>query len=480
MAHTQDGRPSTESPGRRALLGELNRQFAMALHNDWREFNQAQGKKVRGRPGRRYGAYRGGYLSWPHLAELIADRLSESQISQRWQPEEVQAVIEKADRRPPDDPLDRQLFLEAVDRALEDCHQARIAVDPSAEAGWTPPRYMVHFLGSEPQVVPFRPFDFDPESIGFFEIIDWNAGRQLGLENVAVPEKVQRFAGQDWVDEADLARHRRLHQVNPGGPCPTLASYELPTTTEVSHLHTYIEDTRETANDTLRLSVSKSVYYEHIAIAELMHSDEAIYPQVVARIKGHGTRSGARLANVIKGSPNSNIVINVTVTDRDGDVMLLKRHQNARVWAEYFQAGPHETMNWRANGEQAETCFELAQRALWEEVGISDPADYHDRIVFSWFGFYLPDASTYFFSHVRTRLTKNELIESVQRAPGKWEFSDVDWLTPSAAKIRAILRTWANGPWSPATDDDGRLYLPHTTMSLTQLHRVTRQGMLDV
>jgi len=480
MARIPQERRATEPQRRRSLLRELNRKFTEAVRSDWQEFNKAQSKKVRGRPGRRYGAYLGGYLSWPHLSELIADRLNESQISQRWQPEEVQAVIEKGDLRPPEEPLDRQLFLEAVESALEDCRDKRSVVDPSVGHGHLRPRYVARFLGSEPQVIPFRPFDFDPESIGFFEIIDWNAGRQLGLENVDVPKGVQRFVGQDWVDEGDLERHRRLGRENPGGPCPTLAGYEVPLNAEVSHLHAYVEDTRETANDTLRLNVSKSVYYEHVAIAELMHTDRTIYPRLVARIKGHGGAAGAGLANVIKGSPNSNIAVNVTVTDRDGDVMLLRRHQNARVWPGYFQAGPHETMNWRASGEQAETCFELARRALSEEAGINDPGKYHGRVVFSWFGFYLPDASAYFFAHVRTRLTKNELAESVQRAPGKWEFGDIDWLRPTVPKIRDILKTWSDGPWMPATDADGRLYLPHTMVSLTQLHRVTRQGMLDV
>ena len=44
--------------------------------------------------------------------------------------------------------------------------------------------------------------------------------------------------------------------------------------------------------------------------------------------------------------------------------------------------------------------------------------------------------------------------------------------------ISRVLATWSDGPWRSKHDELGRQYLPHATMSLTQLWRVGRQRML--
>jgi len=44
--------------------------------------------------------------------------------------------------------------------------------------------------------------------------------------------------------------------------------------------------------------------------------------------------------------------------------------------------------------------------------------------------------------------------------------------------VSKVLATWNDGPWRPKRDEQGRRYVPHTTMSLSQLWRIHKQGML--
>ncbi|WP_217240010.1 hypothetical protein, partial [Streptomyces sp. AC555_RSS877] len=123
-------------------------------------------------------------------------------------------------------------------------------------------------------------------------------------------------------------------------------------------------------------------------------------------------------------------------------------------------------------------CHELAVRALREELGLTNPKDYYNNIVFSWFGFYVPDASTYFFAHVKTRLEEDELVQSAASAESAFEIESVDWYDLDRPTVTKVLGTWQNGPWTAGKDDRGRQYLPHATVSLTQLWSATQQGLL--
>ncbi|WP_217241368.1 hypothetical protein, partial [Streptomyces sp. AC555_RSS877] len=123
-------------------------------------------------------------------------------------------------------------------------------------------------------------------------------------------------------------------------------------------------------------------------------------------------------------------------------------------------------------------CHELAVRALREELGLTNPKDYYNNIVFSWFGSYVVEASGYFFAHVKTPLEEDELVARVATAENAFEIEDVDWYDLDRPTVTMVLGTWQDGPWTAGADGTGRQYLPHATMSLTQLWRVTRQRML--
>jgi hypothetical protein len=158
--------------------------------------------------------------------------------------------------------------------------------------------------------------------------------------------------------------------------------------------------------------------------------------------------------------------------------MMIRRPQNSRVWPLFYQAGVHETMNWSEPGRPIENCYELAVRALAEEAHLTEPALYGNNIVFSWFGLYAVEVSGYFFAHVKTRLEEGELVERAQEAHSAYEIEDISWYNLDRATVASVLSTWRNGPWSSTEDEQGCKYLPHATMSLTQLYRISRQGML--
>ena len=199
------------------------------------------------------------------------------------------------------------------------------------------------------------------------------------------------------------------------------------------------EDTREPGNDTLRLRVAQTWYFEHVAARRYLRDHPHEYEAVVSRIRNADEEGG--LSRMIRSAPNSNIVINVTVQSRNDRVMMLRRPLGARTWSGFYQAGAHETMNWSESGRPVENCYELATRALREEINLRDPKDYYDNIVFSWFGFYAAEVSGYFFAHVKTRLEEDELVQQAMLAPSAFK------MTMSTGMSLIALRS--AGYWRP-------------------------------
>ncbi len=443
----------------------LNHQFRTAVRED-RETVSAGQQRVNGI----HGPFTGGYLSWSHLAELIGDELRRSDLEDAmpekwWQLENIDNIIRTGDRVLPSDLHDRQLFLSAVQSVFNRCFDSqndRRLASMGRRVSKEPHRYIARFLGATPNDIPFQPFGFDASDVGFYRITDWNGARSLDRMHVG-PVTVRVKPEQNWIEPSLLNAYVADEESNQGSPCPTLVDYE--------------EDTRESANQTLKLYVDENMYYKHVAVRRCLRDHPEMYDAVIKRLSFEADT--ANLRSLIKFAPSSNIVINVTVQSRDGKVLMMRRQGGARVWKHFFQAGPHETMNWvQPGGVHPENCFDLAARALAEEAGLTDPQEYNNNIVFSWFGFYMPEASAYFFAHVKTRLETDELTRRVLGAHAAWEVDDVQWYELDRSTIDRVLGTWRNGAWSAGRDADGRQYLPHTTVSLTQLWRVSRQGML--
>jgi len=461
--------PASDAPRRR--YAELDRLLREAVLRERAELSgdvpTADGTMVRARRTNSPEAPYAGYLSWSQLGNLVAQTLRHLGSELGWDGEAVVAAL-KSETALPHDLRERQILLEALQREFNRCfdystrvlHRVHVNRQENYEK----------YLGDEPVLRTFHEFDFDPATIGFFPISEWTEHRQLERHNVGEARIRSHRPRQKWITDttefAKLAAAER--RKDPGSPCPTLVDY--------------IVDSRESQGDKLILTVAHSDYSQHVAISTYLDTHPELYDQLRRRIQG--TEPGDGLAAVIQNAPPSNIVINVTVLSRTGSLLLLQRAEKARVWPSRFQVGPHETMNWTSAGEAPENCFDLAERALREEVGLDNPDLYYDKIVFSWFGYYMPNASAYFFAHVRTSLTKDEILERIDSCEGRWEVKDARWMNLhrddvlDREAILDILSTWRQGSHKSGLDSQQRAWLPHAVMSLSQLSRVIRQKML--
>jgi hypothetical protein len=301
----------------------------------------------------------------------------------------------------------------------------------------------------EADMVPSDLPPFDVSSIDFIELLTWNASRQLSplrFETVQISKKPP----QEWVDQ--LALEQVLERVKSrreyGAAC-SLASFS--------------------SNDPLSLSLELKVvrdsYAHYVAIREYLR-DEQRMAQVRAYAQEHPVEQ------LIAHSPLSVIAVNVTVL-AEGEILLMRRSNAVSTFRGYWQAGPHKSLGFRSDG-RPESVFELAHRALKEEVGL-EPEDYGHNIVFSWFGMYLREATPYFFAHISTPLSKQEVERRIVDATSAYETADggqrVDWFPLTVDSVEIVTDTWRNDP-NGEVDALGRRYLPHAAVSLRQMTRV--------
>jgi predicted nucleotide-binding protein len=312
--------------------------------------------------------------------------------------------------------------------------------------------------------------NFGLSDIDFIEFLTWNKGRQLSPSNIEPTREAPSKPPQDWIDQGvldDAIERQRSSGIRYGEACSLVAFHP---------------DTRESLElDKFGLEVYPDMYYHYVAVQRCLE-DEMILQAIRKRVRERPVR------DLVAHLPLSVIAANVTIIAED-EVLLMRRSQAVATYPGYWQAGPHETMNWRRtipgkpapylpsgylHSDEPESPLDLVKRALWEEAGLL-PEDYGDSIVFSWFGLYLRDATPYFFAHVRTRLTKEEVEEKIADAESAYETSqsglEVDWLPLSLRGFSDIVETW-RPPNKGVEDSEGRRFLPHAVASLTQLWRV--------
>lgn len=460
-------------------LPDLSREYRETVRKEIDRIN-TRGTKLFARNADRKGKYpsfdKNSKLSLAWLAQMVSEHLEGSVTK-----EDVSATFKANARLLPRDLNKRGRLLTAVEDQLAEC-ASLVGVVPEAVG-------MAERFGRKPPAPSLHPFDFDPEDIGFFRISSWNSSSPMAEGGITeegnvgkiteIPNRAAELAKFDrrdsWIrnEKQDLFDRllRTEEEISLGSECPTLFDYQV--------------DERESAPEShlLRLRVSKTFYSHHVALRNYMRADHQAYEDVIRRIHGGEYVDGRSdsLADVVRSSPKSNIVINVTVQSRSGKVMLIRRPTRARVWSEFYQVGAHETMNWRGPQQTVESWFQLARRALEEEIGIDEEYShqYFNKIIFSWFGFYVPEASGYFFAHVRTGLSEEQLVKSVANAPSAIEADQIEWMNLDEESIEKVLATWKHGPWEEQAtrDAEGRKWLPHAVMSLTQLWRITDQNL---
>jgi hypothetical protein len=172
--------------------------------------------------------------------------------------------------------------------------------------------------------------------------------------------------------------------------------------------------------------------------------------------------------------------VNVSVVSDEGRVLALRRSNIVATARSVWTIGPHETMNWidpdRPLGERGpETAFTLAERALKEEVGLGQ--DDYGPILFSWFGLYVPDACTYLFGHVRTKLESSEVTKRILQSEGSYETLEagnaVSWEPYECKSFQKILTAVRNS----TADASGRHWIEFAPLSLEGLWRMRPQLM---
>ncbi|MFD5516946.1 hypothetical protein [Streptomyces sp. NPDC127066] len=448
---------------------QLSARFRETVRAEIKRINRRgskQAPETQARDGR-YGQYTGEAamnLTW--LAQRVHERHPDLDMSLR----DIELIFKPNSRLLPVDLNLRQRFLQAVEDDLSRCAETAGKIAPTVD-------FTSAFLGAEPQMHQLSPFN--PEDLGFFRISMWNPARPMIEDRNVAPIEIVDWAteltrhGQreDWIRDQGLF-DRMLAEAQAeglGSPCPALVSYEVD------------EREQDPRSEELRLKVSHSIYSRHVALRNYMRHDKEAYEAVRNRIL-HGKYINGRqegLRRIIRAAPRSNIVVNVTVQSRTGSLMVIGRPTGQRVWAGFNQAGAHETMNWPAPQQPVESWFGLARRALEEEIGLKDPSAYYDHIVFSWFGFYAVEGSAYFFAHVRTRLSEQQLVDSVRRAPGRIEADTIKWRPVTKETRDFVIDKWKAGPWEEKVSDlPEHRWLPHSALSLTELLRVTEQGMM--
>ena len=314
--------------------------------------------------------------------------------------------------------------------------------------------------GAQP-ALPFlyHEFGFRPEEVNFFRITHWNSNRQLRAQNVAKPDVVTANFQQDWI--SDPASYGEYVAAQKGGsPCASIRGW-------------LIDDRESVASQKLRLEACESHYRYFIANHQYFRDHLESLSAVEERIAREG------MLRVMNGAPLSNVTMNVTITSSDNFVLMMKRSEAANTYPGEWAAGPHETMNWPqeftpsgtpGSGGQPEDVFELASRALSEEAYLF-PDDYR-RIVFSWFGVWIQDVSYYFFAHVKSRLSRDEISEGAMEAESAYETPEFDWLPFSRETVEAVTRT-RFGEAGPALGRErSPKYLATSLVALTQLWRV--------
>ncbi|WP_220386351.1 hypothetical protein [Frankia sp. ArI3] len=339
-------------------LPTLHKQLKDAVDGDRRALCAGLGR-VHHRRGA-FSPYEGGYLTREHLADLVQRKILESaswNSVETWTAEDIFAWLNplKRDKRLPDRIQDRQLFLESLYRVMADCFQSA----GERMSGRRPAEYL-NYLGAEPLYIDLPELDFNPADVGFYEITRWNANRVLDEhDNVGEVRRLRRTA-QNWVPDEMIERYQEMVLGESGGKgsqCSSLVGFDL--------------DTREDQGSQLIITVTGGWYYQNVVIRDIMRDHRDIYDTLASRItNADGGSLHGGLAAVIAGAPNSNIALNITVSSRSGKVLLIKRTAGVRTWQEYFQVGPHETMNFRPTETKQENCFVLARRALSEELQI--------------------------------------------------------------------------------------------------------------
>ena len=282
-------------------------------------------------------------------------------------------------------------------------------------------RYWIHRLSQRDIGVPF-----EPERVGLYMINKWSRARPLtpGRQRVTIVQRPQMhefFKQQEW------------------------ASLREPTDDDgaLCYMVDFHIDHRESKGGQLfKIDVAKSTFSEYLATKRYLEEYLDTEAKVVTMLKQpNGLRRFALKA------PPSSIKINVALITEGSKFLVLRRSGVVEGKQGKWTVGPNESMKSPSGvtrDNPIESFFALAQRALWEEVGL-DPNDY-GQISVSWIGYYVKDLNVKVFAQAKTYLTEDEVNKKLFRtAAGAFEHDAVEWLPFNRPTVMDIVSNWETG-----------------------------------
>jgi hypothetical protein len=259
--------------------------------------------------------------------------------------------------------------------------------------------------------------EHDFESDGLFMLITWSRARPLWPRRLVTgyqgrPRRDHLFDTDAW--RAEVIRHEE--------------SGAYGSTAYISRLTVDHGEHRDA--QVCEVDLAESTYAECLATKTLAESDLAA-GALVRQTLGDGL--DAFIARV----PPTMVSAGISVVDRNGRLLLLRRSLAVRTFQAQWTVGINESMKYNDEPGAAEDFFALIERGLQEVLGLL-PGDYAQPVV-SWLGWSVPASCFCLFAAVRAHLDSAEIDARREASHSVYEHDMVHWLPLNARTISAII-----------------------------------------
>jgi hypothetical protein len=260
-----------------------------------------------------------------------------------------------------------------------------------------------------------RAHDFEKD--GLFPLITWSAARRLTPATLATDyegrlKRNHLFDTKEWSDEA--ARQK--------------ANGAQGSTAYISRLT--VDHGEYRGAHVCKTGIAESDYAECMATTSLGRND----PEAAERVDA-ALQSGidAFLAVV----PPTMVSACVSVVDKRGRLLLLRRSLAVRTFPAQWTVGINETMKYNDEPGASEDFFALVKRGLHEELGLL-PGDY-GPITIGWLGWSAPAACFCLVASVRSRLDGAEIDVRREACHSVYEHDKAAWLPFTKRTVSSIV-----------------------------------------
>lgn len=295
-----------------------------------------------------------------------------------------------------------------------------------------------------PPPSPEDPFGYDSRQDGLYVINRWSPNRLLTPDRLVTNvDRLQRaitwFDTDEWTTE--VAKQAKNQKAG-----------------DVCYLVDYRVDHQESPlNQEFYMTLAPCDYSEHFATVALLEKYPEIHKQIKQCIEDN-PKEYARQA-----CP-SLIAINVVVLSDEGNFLAIERSTAVDTARGLWTVGPFETMTLsrqRRPGDRREDLFELAERCLWEELGLKP--QHYGEIVISWIGFLASIVRGHVVAQVKLTITEEEAKNRIlTEAEHIQETETVEWMPFNKKNISRIIANRESALDGREWIDQARLALQET------------------